>query len=150
MRLPILFVSLFVALAAGFAALAAGQAPVAAKAAKTAQANPSLVARGKYIVDGVARCTQCHTPEDSRGQKIEDEYLMGGPVQMQATYANPDWAIRVPRISGGPAGTDEDVIRELTTGIARTGRPLRPPMPQFRMSREDAEAVLAYLKSLKR
>ena len=26
--------------------------------------------------------------------------------------------------------------------------PLRPPMPQFRMSVEDAKAVVAYLKSL--
>jgi len=28
----------------------------------------------------------------------------------------------------------------------RTGTYLRPPMPQFRMSRQDAESVIAYLK----
>jgi hypothetical protein len=26
---------------------------------------------------------------------------------------------------------------------------LRPPMPQFRMTRQDAEAVVAYLKTVK-
>jgi len=26
---------------------------------------------------------------------------------------------------------------------------LRPPMPQFRMTRQDAESVVAYLKSVK-
>jgi hypothetical protein len=37
----------------------------------------------------------------------------------------------------------------MMTGISRTGRPPRPPMPQFRLTRPDAEAVLAYLKSIK-
>jgi hypothetical protein len=36
----------------------------------------------------------------------------------------------------------------LTTGIGRDNKPLRPPMPQFRMTVEDARAVFAYLKSL--
>jgi mono/diheme cytochrome c family protein len=40
------------------------------------------------------------------------------------------------------------MIRLLTTGVWRDGQRLRPPMPQFRMSREDAESVVAYLRSL--
>ena len=62
--------------------------------------------------------------------------------------ATENWAIVAPRIGGGPPGTDEQFIHLLMTGISRTGRPLRQPMPQFRMSQSDAEAVLAYLKSL--
>ena len=34
------------------------------------------------------------------------------------------------------------------TGISRRGLHLRQPMPQFRMTQADAEAVLAYLKTL--
>jgi hypothetical protein len=34
------------------------------------------------------------------------------------------------------------------TGIAYNGLPARPPMPQYRYSRQDAEAIVAYLKSL--
>ena len=40
------------------------------------------------------------------------------------------------------------VLKLLTTGIWTTGAQLRSPMPQFRMDRGDAEAVVAYLKSL--
>lgn len=113
-------------------------------------ADAAMVARGKYIVDGVARCTRCHTPLTPNGERDPQRYLMGAPIQIQPSYSSPNWALRAPRIAGGPAGTDAETIRELTTGIARTGNPLNPPMPQFRMTREDAEAVLAYLKSLKR
>jgi len=40
------------------------------------------------------------------------------------------------------------MVKLLTTGIWTTGTRLRPPMPQFRMEQSDAEAVVAYLKSL--
>jgi mono/diheme cytochrome c family protein len=128
------------------AAFSAGQVVPARMAKTPAASTPSdaQVARGKYIVDGVARCSQCHSPDDR-----PEDYLMGGPVPMLSATPKPDWAIRVPRIAGGPAGTDQDVIRELMTGISRFGRPLSPPMPSFRMNRDDAQAVLAYLKSLK-
>jgi mono/diheme cytochrome c family protein len=106
------------------------------------------VARGKYIVEGVGLCTQCHTPVDAKGDRDRGQWLMGGPVQMEPTYRSPNWAIRAPRIAGGPPGTDQDFVRLMTTGISRLGKPLDPPMPPFRMTREDAEAVLAYLKSL--
>jgi mono/diheme cytochrome c family protein len=139
------FMAIALVLCAGVAS-----AQVAAKVApaKSPAANDAQIARGKYIVEGVARCTQCHTPVNSRGDQENDQHLMGGPVQLQATYPAANWAIRVPRIAGGPPGTDDEVIRELMTGISRFGTPLNPPMPQFRMTREDAQAVLAYLKSL--
>ena len=35
------------------------------------------------------------------------------------------------------------------TGLAPNGQPARPPMPQYKMNRADAEAVVAYLESLK-
>ena len=40
------------------------------------------------------------------------------------------------------------MITLLTTSISRSGKPLRAPMPQIHMIRSDAEAVVAYLKSL--
>ena len=36
----------------------------------------------------------------------------------------------------------------LTTAIWTNGEPLRDPMPKFHMTRADAEAVVAYLRSL--
>ena len=118
------------------------------KPVSTADTTASMVARGKYIVEDVAMCEQCHTRRDENGHPDRDNWLMGGPVQIQPTYPSPEWALRVPRIAGGPPGTKADFIRLLTTGIARTGQPPKPPMHQFHMTREDAEDVYAYLKSL--
>jgi hypothetical protein len=111
--------------------------------------DQALVARGKYIVEGVAMCERCHTQRDEHGNPDRAHWLMGGPTQTQPTYPSPAWAIREPRIAGSPPGTDAEFIKLLTTGISRTGRPPNPPMPPFRMTREDAEAVLVYLKSLR-
>jgi mono/diheme cytochrome c family protein len=129
----------------GFLILVAGIA-----LAQVAKHDESAVARGKYIVEGVARCTQCHTPVDDKGERDRSQWLMGGPVQIEPTYRAPNWAIRAPRIAGGPPGADAEFVRLMTTGISRLGKQLNPPMPQFRLTKEDAEAVLAYLKSLGR
>jgi mono/diheme cytochrome c family protein len=128
--------------------------PVAAQVdpARVSQAKPRLdvVQRGKYIVENVAMCERCHTQRDENGNPDRDHWLMGGPTQTRATYSAPNWAVVEPRLAGAPPGTDAEFIKLLTTGISRTGRPPNPPMPQFRMTREDAEAVLAYLKSFRR
>jgi mono/diheme cytochrome c family protein len=110
--------------------------------------NPALIERGKYIVESVAMCERCHTARNERGNPERSNWLMGGPVQLKQTYPTPTWAEREPRIAGSPPGTDEQFITLLTTGISRTGAPPNLPMPPFRMTRQDAEAVLAYLKSL--
>src|SRR4051812_2898475 len=109
----------------------------------------SAAARGKYLVENVALCWMCHSPEDARPDPQSPRWLLGGVPSLRPVKPPRDWAQLAPRLAGLPPGTDQQVITLLTTGIARTGRPPRPPMPQFRMSQDDAEAVLAYLKSLK-
>ncbi|HEY4359598.1 MAG TPA: c-type cytochrome [Bryobacteraceae bacterium] len=115
---------------------------------KAQRSKSSSVERGRYIVESVAMCEQCHTQRDEHGNPDRPHWLMGGSMTILPTYAAPVWATREPRLAGAPPGTDEEIIRLLTTGISRTGRPPDPPMPPFRMTREDAEAVLAYLRSL--
>jgi len=112
-------------------------------------ANQEQIERGRYIVESVAMCERCHTPRDENGNADRGRWLKGGPTQTRATYPAPNWATVEPRLAGGPPGTDADFIKLLTTGIARTQQPPNPPMPQFHMTRQDAEAVLAYLKSLR-
>jgi len=109
--------------------------------------NQPLIERGKYIVEGVAMCERCHTQRNENGAPDRARWLHGGPTQTRPTYRSP-WAIAEPRIAGAPPGTDAEFIMLLTTGISRTGKPPNPPMPSFRMTRDDAQAVLAYLKSL--
>src|SRR5215475_15382421 len=105
--------------------------------------------RGQYLVEDVAMCWTCHTPRTEDGQPDRSRWLMGGPVPFRPATPNAEWAEIAPRLAGLPPGTDEQFITLMTTGIARTGRPARAPMPAVRLTRQDAVRVLAYLKSVK-
>ncbi len=132
-----------VALCCVLAALAFAQQKPAAKPASNNQ-----VARGKYIVENVAMCTQCHTPRDSAGDFDRSQWLQGGPLWYQPAHPVSDWPLIVPRIGGSFSATDAEMITLLTTGVWKDGKHLRQPMQQFRMTPEDAAAVVAYLRSL--
>jgi mono/diheme cytochrome c family protein len=112
----------------------------------TSKAN--LIARGKYVVEGVAACSDCHTPRGENGESDRSKWLAGAPVFFQPAKPVPGWPITAPRLAGLPPGTDAEIITLLTTGLWRDGKPLRLPMPRFRMTRSDAEAVSTYLRSL--
>lgn len=115
---------------------------------KTANQPTANVARGRYIVEGIALCSQCHTPRDSNGNPDRAHWLEGAALWLNPAQPVENWPLQAPRIAGNPPGTDAEMVKLLTTGIWRDGKPLRPPMPQFRMTEADAEAVVAYLKSL--
>ena len=107
------------------------------------------VARGKYLVEGVAMCGECHTPRDSSGNLDRSRWLQGSPVGWSpADGAVSNWPLIAPRIGGNPPASDADMVKLLTTGIWTTGKPLRLPMMPFRMTEADAKAVVAYLKSV--
>ena len=42
----------------------------------------------------------------------------------------------------------DGMVKLLTTGIWVDGKQLRDPMPKFKMTAADAQAVVAYLKSV--
>lgn len=129
--------------------------PVIAQEAKQAKetaqagANAGAVARGKYLVTEVAKCGNCHTPRNQNGELDYSRWLAGGPVPYLPARPDTDWPLLCPRIGGLPPANDAQMITLLTTGIWTTGKPLRLPMPEFHMTRADAEAVLAYLKSVR-
>lgn len=130
----------------------AAQAKPAAQATKPATAGAAAsgnVARGKYLVEDVAMCITCHSPRRSNGDIDRSKLLQGAPVYYQPAMKVADWPQICPRIGGTPPATDEEMITLLTTGLWIDGKQLRDPMPKFHMSREDAAAVVAYLKSLK-
>jgi mono/diheme cytochrome c family protein len=107
------------------------------------------VERGRYLVERVAMCGECHSTRDASGQVVESLRLRGGPMTVSGPqWAGEDWPLYIPRIAGLPGYGDEQAMRLLTQGgLNREGRQLRPPMPRFRMTREDAAAVIAYLRS---
>jgi mono/diheme cytochrome c family protein len=127
--------------------VAAHQARHPLAAAKNSE-QATLIARGKYIVEGVAGCGYCHTPRDQDGNPDHSRWLEGAPVFYEPARPVQGWANTVPRLAGLPPGRDAELIKLLTTSVSRTGKPPRWPMPRFYMTRTDAEAVVAYLKSI--
>ena len=117
--------------------------------APTAGAFSSAVARGQYLVEGVAMCGTCHTPRRADGTLDRSQWLAGAPVPYQPSQPSVGWPTVAPRIAGLPPASNDGMVTLLTTGIWITGKQLRDPMPKFHMTKADAEAVVAYLKSLK-
>lgn len=124
------------------AAVASGQSAEDRPADATAG-----VERGRYLVHRVAMCVECHTPRDREGHRIDERLLQGAPIPVASPFPEP-WAYSSPQIAGLPGFQREDVVTLLMTGRRPNGEAPLPPMPSFRMSREDATAVVAYLKSL--
>jgi mono/diheme cytochrome c family protein len=130
--------------------LGVSHAQDAKKAAPAASsASGSAVARGQYLVEDVAMCGTCHTPRHADGKLDRSQWLAGAPVPYQPSQATTDWPTVAPRIAGLPPASNDGMITLLTTGIWITGKQLRDPMPKFHMTKADAEAVVAYLKSIK-
>ena len=140
---PFIFVYVASAVAASCVVLSASLAGSTPSAAPVGN-----VEHGKYLVENVAMCAQCHSPRDSKGEIIEDQRFMGAPIPFSPPWPN-DWAIRAPRNRSLPGYSVEEGIRLLTQGaIARDGHQLKEPMPRFHMTPQDAADVVAYMKSL--
>jgi mono/diheme cytochrome c family protein len=116
-----------------------------APAARTGAAD---VEHGRYLVERVAMCFECHSTRDGQGNIVQGTRFLGGSMPFRPPWPN-DWPLQIPRIAGFPGYTDELAIRLLTQGaIRRDGTQLRPPMPRFRMTPQDAADVVAYLRTL--
>jgi Cytochrome c len=104
-------------------------------------------AHGRYLVERVAMCGECHSTRDQSGVIIPETRLHGGPLQVQVPWPA-DWPILAPRIAGLPGYSDAEALRLLTEGaIKRIGGQARAPMPRFRMTAEDAADVIAFLRT---
>jgi mono/diheme cytochrome c family protein len=121
--------------------------PPQSQAAPAAQSNAALVAQGEYLANRVAMCVQCHSPRDVHGNVLLSERFHGAALPVTSPYANRPFALRAPNIAGLPGFTDDQIITLLTEGHAGDRNPPQPPMPPFRMSRQDAQAIVAYLRT---
>jgi len=116
--------------------------------AQHAGAQDDPVARGKYLVEGIMGCGNCHTPAGPDGPMAGQE-LTGQLVAKEEAFT----AI-APNIT--PASriadwSDAELARAIREGIRPDGSLIGPPMP-FPMYRglddEDLAAVVAYLRTV--
>ncbi|PAW66476.1 MAG: hypothetical protein B9S34_07925 [Opitutia bacterium Tous-C1TDCM] len=127
---------------------AASAAPAAAAPALGAAQNQDpLLLRGRYLVEHVGLCADCHSPRNEKGEFVRALWLKGAALPFQPTVPMP-WSPVAPPIAGLPTMNLEQAVAFLRTGKRPDGTEPRPPMPQFRFSTDDAIAVAAYLKSL--
>ncbi len=114
--------------------------------------KPSIAAskleRGKYLVEGVGLCGDCHTPHNEKGEPVTGQKLQGATIAFSPTVPVPVWAGKAPAIAGLTGLNNADVISLLSAGQTTRGIRPRPPMPGYRLSKQDAEAVVMYLRSL--
>lgn len=118
------------------------EAPLPAHEA-TVPATAQVIARGRYLAR-VGNCMACHTARGGR------EYAGGEGVQ------TPFGVVRAPNLTphaanGLGAWTAAEFWRALHNGRARDGRLLYPAFPYqsyTHVTREDSDAIFAYLRSL--
>jgi mono/diheme cytochrome c family protein len=138
MKIPLLFASVCVV-------------TVVAAAARPG-AQDANVQRGKYLVEEVARCQECHTPKLAAGDFDRSKWLKGGPLSVTPMATIAGWHASAPDITSTSAlwqrWGDDGMAKFLETASNPRGGKAGPPMPAYHIAHEDAVAIVAYLKSL--
>lgn len=131
--------------------LVSGSILVTAMAAGSSAGKTSRkreIERGSYLVNAVAGCGDCHTPFAANGAPDKAHWLQGATLSFGPLQPIPNWAKQSPAIAGLPSWNPEAVVKLLERGALPDGRRPNPPMPSYHMTARDAQAVVAYLKSL--
>jgi len=129
-----------------------GSAFVSAEAAEcVGSGQKDLLERGAYLVS-IMDCTGCHTGGALRGEPDPQRFLAGSDIG----FGGPLAVVYPPNLTPD-AGTglgrwsDADIIAAIRSGRRPDGRMLSPVMPwpsYARLSDEDAQAIVAYLRSI--
>lgn len=116
--------------------------------AQVSSAQPGAIERGKYLVENVAMCEECHTPRDASGNIDESRRLQGAAIWIVPVHPMTNWANRAPALAGFEGFTEQQGEDILERGVGPNGLPIQPPMHIYHMNQADAQAVIAYLRSL--
>lgn len=108
--------------------------------------------RGKYLVEEVGKCQDCHTPRLPDGQFDRTKWLKGSVLGFQPIEPIKEWHKTAPDLT--PSGRlwlrwkEKGLVEFFKTGLGPGGHRPDPPMPAYTLKSEDAEAIVAYLKTL--
>ena len=119
--------------------------------------TPQREARGRYLVEAVSGCMDCHSPHDwTRHDAPILPGREGSGQEMSAMLQDLPGHIVAPNLTPDPetgAGrwSDDALARAIREGIGHDGRALFPLMPyqHFRqLPDEDVASIVVYLRSL--
>lgn len=153
-KYPLILVLLLVALTgAGVAFFYVRYPDVPAAETVTVPRTPERVARGRYLAQNVSGCVICHGERDFTRHSAPLVTGTEGKGGQRFGFGAEPFVLYAKNITPAGVGewTDGELIRAITTGVSRDGTALFPlmPYPRYaRMSREDVEAIVAYLRTL--
>jgi len=118
---------------------------IAAMFAVAGQAQSGLVSRGKELTEQVAKCQNCHTQRTATGELDKDAWLKG---------VRSDPSVYIPDITAGGniwmEWGEKGMLQFLEKGTSPSGAKPSVHMPAYKLRHDDAEAIVAYLKSLRK
>lgn len=142
-------------LAAGLAAVLT--VSLASAALPQEPRSDDAVARGRYLVNTILACGNCHTPKDEHGQPPADRELAGGGL----SFETPHFVGTAPNITpdretGIGEWSDADIKQAITKGL-RPDHGRLPGVPLAALmwvnfykalTPRDLDAVVAYVRSV--
>lgn len=128
-------------------------AGLSASATLLPAADDDKIAYGKYLTEEVGKCQDCHTPRGEDGQLDKTKWMKGAVLDFQPIKEMKGWHKTSPDLTPGSRLWDrwkeEGLVKFMVTGQNPKGGAADPPMPTYKLKQADAEAIVAYLKSLK-
>jgi mono/diheme cytochrome c family protein len=122
---------------------------VASRLLFSTEAAASELDRGKYLVEALAACDNCHTPRSADG--YDDGARFSGGSQ---SFAGPGYSVRGGNItpdreSGVGDWSDNELRAAITQGFGRAGKlaPFMPSESYAILTDRDAGAIIAYMRS---
>ncbi|MBU2982292.1 cytochrome c [Lentibacter algarum] len=100
--------------------------------------------RGRYLIEALGHCAECHTPRNAVGGLLYDQWLTGAP--------DPSGKGRVPAVNALDWSA-KDIAYYLESGFtpefdSAGGHMVNVVENMSKLTSEDREAIAAYLKSL--
>jgi mono/diheme cytochrome c family protein len=115
------------------------------------QAKTDAVQRGRYLVNEMGKCGDCHTPRVA-GIPDKTRWLKGSPLGFAPLAPIPGWAKVAPDLTASgvlwKSWGEKGLVQFFMKGVGTDGKPAGPPMPEYTLTSQDARAIVEYLKSL--
>jgi mono/diheme cytochrome c family protein len=114
-----------------------------------ASRDPTIIERGRYLVEGAAHCAECHGAVDPPAVSRKGRPLVGGQE-----FVLPVGTFRVPNITPDPETgigrlKDEELARMIRYGVKPDGHTALPFMPYADLCDDDLTAIISYLRAQK-